>query len=310
MKAKIVMHGGAINPTNEEFTEGLETSVKEGIKKINEGPLSAVEYAIKSGENNPIFNAGTGSHLTLEGSVEMDASIMEGKTGNIGAVAAIKGVKNPISVARNVMEETDHILLVGEGAKRFARISGFKEYDPMTKKRKNEWKEKIKKLEEGGEAEGWKKMSKWIDELDIKSDTVGAVAIDEDGNIAAGTTSGGFPLKMPGRVGDSPILGCGTYAQDNTAAVSVTGNGEIVMKNFIAKSVVEEVGKGSSIQKAIEKVSKKVIEENPDMVYGLIGIDKDGKVGCLRNNEELMPHTSTSTDLSDLKSNFGTVLTP
>ncbi|HIP75372.1 MAG TPA: asparaginase, partial [Thermococcus paralvinellae] len=160
----IIVHGGAGTIKKEEkipkAIEGVKEAALAGWKELKKGSaLDAVEEAIKSLEDNPIFNAGTGSVLTLDGKVEMDAAVMRGKTLEAGAVASIWGVKNPISVARKVMEKTDHVLLVGEGAVKFARIMGFDEYNPITEERREQWKKLREKLLKEGTIPYWKKIS-------------------------------------------------------------------------------------------------------------------------------------------------------
>jgi len=289
IKPAIVIHGGAINPLNEEFNRGVSQASVEAMSILENGgkSLDAVVRSLEVMENNPIFNAGTGSWPNFNGEIEMDAIIMEGKIRRSGAVGCIQMVKNPILVARKVMEETDHILLVGNGAERFARNAGFRNYNPITESRRVEWQEMVGKLKHGENVplfEYWKKLKKYA------SDTVGAVAIDVNDNIAAGTSSGGFPLKLPGRIGDVPLIGCSTYAQNLVGGVSITGHGEVVMKNLIAKSVCDELAKGSQVQPLVEETVRKISRtEKGEILLTVIAMDQHGNIGVARN-AELTPH--------------------
>lgn len=255
--AAIIVHGGGAGTIRKEeripkVIEGVREAALAGWRELKRGSaLDAVEEAVKALEDNPIFNAGTGSVLTLDGKVEMDAAIMRGKTLDAGAVAGIWGVRNPISVARKVMEKTDHVLLIGEGAVKFARLLGFEEYDPITEERLKQWEELRKKLIEKGETRHWKKLNELIKEYpEVLRSTVGAVAFDGE-EVVAGTSTGGVFLKMFGRVGDTPIIGGGTYANE-VAGASCTGLGEVAIKLALAKSATDFVRLGMDAQTASE----------------------------------------------------------
>lgn len=303
----IVIHGGAINPLSKDFTNGVSEAAREGIsimeKKLSS--LEAVVRAIEVMENNPIFNAGTGSWPNLDGQIEMDAFIMDGKTLKAGAVACIKMVKNPILVAKKVMEETDHILLAGEGAEKFARNSGFAKHNPLTEERKKQWEDLIHKLKRGEKLpmfEYWKKIRKYV------GDTVGAVAIDSEGNISAGTSSGGFPLKLPGRVGDVPLIGCSTYASNHIGGVSITGHGEVVMRYLLAKKVCDTIAEGQEAQEAVENTIKFVNkEEKGNILLTIIAMDKRGNVGAARN-VDATPHAYICKGMRDPRVNFAPIV--
>ncbi|GAI80173.1 unnamed protein product [marine sediment metagenome] len=195
-----------------------------GILMQNGSSLDVVEKAVEILENTTVFNAGTGSALNLKGEAEMDASIMTNKLG-FGAVAAIKNVKNPIKVARLVMEKTDHLLLCAEGAIKFARSMGIKYYNTKTKEKERVWKRKRKNLKSAY----FKKLNKLVDLYE----TVSIVAIDKNGLICVGISTGGITLRLPGRIGDTPIIGTGIYA-DKNGVVSATGHGEEIMRHMIA----------------------------------------------------------------------------
>lgn len=303
----IIVHGGAINPTTEEFNKGVVDAVLAGMRILENGgsSIDAVTEAIRIMEDNPIFNAGTGSWPNLYGEVEMDAIIMDGRTLRAGAVACIKAVKNPILVARKVMEETDHILLVGEGATNFARKMGFNFYNPLTEERKRQWEETLNRLKRGEKIpmfEYWKKLKKFM------SDTVGAVAMDVYGNIAAATSSGGFPLKLPGRVGDVPLIGCSTYASNNGGGVSMTGHGETIMKHLLAKRIVDEMEKGKNAQTAVEDAIRFLNKvEQEKTLIAIIAIDKEGNVGAARTTANT-PHAYIRKGMEKPELNFAPII--
>ncbi|MBO8174530.1 MAG: isoaspartyl peptidase/L-asparaginase [Thermococcus sp.] len=287
----IIVHGGAGTIKKEEkipkAIEGVREAALAGWKELKRGSaLDAVEEAIKALEDNPVFNAGTGSVLTLDGKVEMDAAIMRGKTLEAGAVASIWGVKNPISVARKVMEKTDHVLLVGEGALKFARIMGFEEYDPTTEERIEQWKKLREKLLKEGTIPYWKKISELIKEYpEVLRSTVGAVAFDGE-EIVAGTSTGGVFLKIFGRVGDTPIIGAGTYANE-FAGASCTGLGEVAIKLSLAKTAVDFVRLGLSAQKASEAAIELATKYFGKDTMGIIMIDREGNVGFAKNTKHM-----------------------
>lgn len=245
MQPLIVAHGGAGSPI--KYKDGTEKAAKKGynVLRKNSKALDAVMEAVVVLENDPRFNAGTGSKMRLDGSIEMDAAVI---TSNLkcGAVAAIKNVKNPIKIARKVME-TPHILLTGEEATNFARKIGFRYYDPTTEKAIKKLEETKRKLRKGVFpvwAKKWKKF-----EYKKFTGTVGAVARDKKG-FAAAVSTGGTSFMLPGRVGDSALIGCGIYAGRH-GAVCATGVGEEIIRNVLSKSVydrIEDIGS----QKACE----------------------------------------------------------
>ncbi|CAI1492965.1 Putative L-asparaginase [Thermococcus nautili] len=289
--AAIIVHGGAGTIRKEEripkVIEGVREAVLAGWRELKRGSaLDAVEEAVKALEDNPIFNAGTGSVLTLDGRVEMDAAIMRGKTLEAGAVAGIWGVKNPISVARKVMEKTDHVLLIGEGAVKFARLLGFEEYDPVTEERLKQWEELRKKLIEKGETRHWKKLNELIKEYpEVLRSTVGAVAFDGE-EVVAGTSTGGVFLKMFGRVGDTPIIGGGTYANE-VAGASCTGLGEVAIKLALAKSATDLVRLGMDAQSASEAAISLATKYFGRDTMGIIMVDARGNVGFAKNTKHM-----------------------
>lgn len=223
-------------------------------------------------EDDPIFNAGTGSVLGLTGEVEMDASLMTSE-GGFGAVAALQSVRHPIEVARLVMEKTDHFLLAGEGALRFARLMGVKPCNPVTPERKTLWRRSRKELKS--------KYFQKLKELGGYYGTVGVVALDMEGRLATGTSTGGISLHLPGRVGDTPIIGAGTYC-DRNGGVSTTGHGEAIMKTLLALRTVQLLARYPArvaARKAIAYATRNGCR------CGLVGIDRKGGILCLDNTK-------------------------
>ena len=286
----IIVHGGAGTIKDEgripKVMKGVRNAVLVGWKELKRGSaIDAVEEAVKTLEDNPIFNAGTGSVLTLDGKVEMDAAIMRSNL-EAGAVASIWGVKNPISIARKVMEKTDHVLLAGEGAVKFARLMGFEEYNPIIEERVEQWKKLREKFLEKGRIPHWKKISELIKEYpEVLRSTVGAVAFDDE-EIVAGTSTGGVFLKMFGRVGDTPIIGAGTYANE-FAGVSCTGLGEVAIKLSLAKTATDFVRFGLNAQKASEAAIELATRYFGSENMGIIMVDKNGNVGFAKNTKHM-----------------------
>ncbi|MDA4124644.1 MAG: isoaspartyl peptidase/L-asparaginase [Thaumarchaeota archaeon] len=302
----IVVHGGAINPLSAEFNRGVSDALLIGRGLLDQGgkAIDAVAQTIVAMEDNPIFNAGTGSWANLAGDVEMDAIIVDGSKGTSGAVACIRNVQNPILVARKVMEETDHTLLAGEGATRFARTLGFGEYNPLTKEREATWKDLRDKLSRGEQTNltrYWSKIAKFA-----RADTVGCVALDRQGGLAAGTSSGGFPMKLPGRIGDVPILNASTFAS-RSCGVSLTGHGEIIVHHIVARRIHDLVQEGMNPQEAIEKEFREVLHGLPSsegvLMAGIVLNDK-AEVGVARN-VDATPHAYIREGMSEVQIGFG-----
>ncbi len=270
---KVIVHGGAGDFSTSdhdisEYKKGVEEAALSGYEALKKGnALDAVVEAVSSLEDNPLFNAGTGSVLNLDGEVEADAMVMF--RGNAGAVGALKGTKNPVRVARLVMEKTDHVLLVGEGAYKFARLY-FNDYNPVTEERKQRFEELKAKFMKGDTR--WKKNVTLFNH-----GTVGAVAFD--GELAAATSTGGIWLKMKGRVGDTPLVGCGTYCGEK-AGLSATGIGENIMRSMFAKSV-HDLLPHLTVQKALEEC----LRNSPET--GAIAIDSRGNSGHAFNTKDM-----------------------
>ena len=237
----IAVHGGAYaipESSRDAHREGCLAALEAGLEVLERGgsAVDAVEVAVIVLEDDEAFDAGYGSHLTAAGGVEMDAALMDGSTGRIGSVACLSRVRNPITVARLVME-SDLSMLVGDGALQYAASHGVPLCAPGDMISPGE-RQRFVKDAGAGARDGWQEQ--------YFGDTVGAVALDRAGNLAAGTSTGGTPLKVPGRVGDSPIIGAGLYA-DRRAAVSVSGNGERIAQVVWAKHVVDLAGAESSV---------------------------------------------------------------
>ena len=251
--------------------------------------VDAVMEAVSALEDDGVFNAGYGSSLNIDGQIEMEASIMEGKMLRAGAVGLLRDIKNPVRLAKIVMEDTDHVFVVGEGAEKLARIHKLSRRDPMTELRLRYYDEQKKALL-GGKPElpRLAELVKKHPEM-FKLETVGAVALDKDGNLAAATSTGGFPLKLPGRIGDSPIIGCGTYADNESGACSATGVGEIAIRLVLSKKVCDYMQNGMPAQDAVESAIKLVNRRIPFGYnhMGLAAIDLQGRFGVAHNSPNM-----------------------
>src|SRR6476661_4204184 len=244
-----VIHGGAgvikrgsLTPEKEkEYRAKLEEAVLAGYKALQAGKSSvdAVEIAINILEDSPLFNAGKGAVFTHDGKNELDSSIMDGKTLAAGAVAGLRHVKNPITLARAVMEKSPHVMMIGDGAEQFAE----EQKTPLVDEKYFWTQERWDALQQVLKEEKEKKVSERVtaEEPYNKFGTVGAVALDKNGNLAAGTSTGGMTNKKYGRVGDAPIIGAGTYANNNSCAVSATGWGEYFIRLGVARDVCNQI---------------------------------------------------------------------
>ena len=284
-KFGLVIHGGAgtierskMTPEKErDYRAGLERALTAGYEILKRGgsSLDATEAAVRMLEDDPHFNAGKGSVFTSAGTNEMDASIMDGGTLKAGAVASVRHVRNPIGLARLVMEKSPHVMLDCAGAEAFAKENGIELVDEKYFFTQERWDalQKIKEAEKHGGIGG---KNFFISE-DDRHGTVGAVALDRSGNLAAATSTGGMTNKMPGRIGDTPVIGAGTYANNQTCAVSCTGDGEY----FIRVGAAHEVStlmeyRGMKLQEAAQTALHAVKKLGGS--GGLIAIDKNGEV--------------------------------
>lgn len=273
----LVIHGGAGNFDSSEFSEdrfneyyrALEKTIMYGdsLLALGYAAIDVVEGCVIKLENSPLFNAGKGAVLNSKGEYELDASIMEGKTLNAGAVAGVRTVKNPISAARLVMDSSSHILLTAAGADAFAKKYNLKTVpqDYFFEENRYQRYKELKKENKG---------------------TVGAVALDLDGNLAAATSTGGMMMKRFGRVGDSPIIGAGTYADNNTVAVSSTGHGEFFIRTLAAFRISALVKyAGLDAQQAAENTINDI--ETLGGYGGVIVVDKDGNIAMPFNTKSM-----------------------
>lgn len=285
-KFAIAVHGGAgtilretMTPEKEKnYKQGLQDAITAGELILQKGgrSLDAVEAAIRCLENNPLFNAGKGSVFTNEGKNEMDASIMDGTDLRAGAVAGVQHIKNPISLARAVMEQSEHVFMAGHGANEFAKKTNavFMPDDYFFVQMRYDQLEQAKKED---------KMT--LDHTEKKFGTVGAVARDVHGHLAAGTSTGGMTNKKNGRVGDTPIIGAGTYANNKTCAISCTGHGEFFIRSVVAYDISCLIEyKGLSLKDACELVVKhKLVKMGGE--GGLIALDAHGNIELPFNSE-------------------------
>jgi beta-aspartyl-peptidase (threonine type) len=307
----IVVHGGAWDVSRELVAPnktGISHAVLAGIEvlKAEGNAIDAVEAAIRVLEDDDSFNAGIGSVLTLDGHIEMDAAIMDGKTLRAGAVGSVSNVRHPISLARKIAEETIHVFLVGKGADNFARAVCAQEVctfgDLVVERRKKLWEDINERMGDKLVNGYLKSQVELLDKYPLLKnmplDTVGAVAIDINGDIVAGTSTGGMPMKLAGRVGDAPLIGCGTFADNKSGGVSATGHGESIIKTTLAKTtaaLIEEKGltAQNAADAAIDFLWTKVGGKG-----GVIVIDKNGNVG-LSYNTTKMPRAWMNTEMSD-----------
>ncbi len=278
----LVAHSGAGDYSKmtpqmiEARRDGMVKAIRAGYAILARGgtSLDAVEATIRAMEDSGLYDAGRGAYYTKEGVPEMDAAIMDGRTLQAGSVGSVKHIANPIHLARLVMEKTPHVLLVGEGAEEFAKSQGIELVSPYYFYTEREWKrfQDAEKKKKEGDGHG----------------TVGVVALDEAGNLAAGTSTGGTVLKMPGRVGDSPIIGAGTYANNESCAVSATGTGEYFMRNVVASDICARVRylHVSLAQAADDVVMKELVEQHGD--GGVIALDPNGDVATPFNTTGMM----------------------
>ena len=300
----IAIHGGAgtlvkglmTKELEAQYKNALKVAIDEGFKVLKNGGTAtdAVELSVKLLEDSPLFNAGKGSVFTAEGTHEMDAAIMEGKNLDAGAVSLITGIKNPVALARDVMDNSYHVFLAGEGAMQFAKDQNYSLEDPdyfYDAVRYKQW-------------QGIKDSDTFQLDHSVKKDgkfgTVGAVACDKDGNIAAATSTGGMTNKKWGRVGDSPMIGSGNYANNKTCAISCTGSGEFFIRGVVAYDVsclMEH--KSMSVEDAADEViHKRILEIGGD--GGLIAVDAKGNIAMPFNTEGMYRAYKTSNGEEDL----------
>jgi beta-aspartyl-peptidase (threonine type) len=273
----LIVHGGAYDipkETHEAHVAGCRRAAETGWAVLSRGgsALEAVEAAVRVMEDDPTFDAGYGSYLNAKAEIELDAMIMDSRDLNFGAVAAVQRVRHPVTLARMVMTESEHAMLVGAGAEAFAREHDLPICSP-------------EELLAERELERWRKETGFLEKNPVSappdigpSDTVGAVALDTGGNLAAATSTGGTFNKLPGRVGDSPLVGCGAYADNRSGAVSATGMGEALMKVVISKATCDLIAAGMTAQEAAD-AAVAILSERTTGHGGLIVLDRTGRAG-------------------------------
>ena len=309
------MHGGAWNIPNEAVEAcriACRKALEAGWEILKNGgeALDAVEAAVVVLEDDPIFDAGTGSHLNRDGRVQLDAIVMDGRTLRAGAVAAVERIHNPVRLARRVMTSCEHMFLVGAGAEQFAVEQGMELCVPeeLIVPRERELWERARSSRKADRATGLPGNASRTDDdvphnlvppgSDVSTGTVGAIAIDSRGNLAAGTSTGGTFDKRPGRVGDSPLIGCGCYADLEGGGVSCTGWGEAIMKVVLAKTAVEKLRNGflgtgqdtcpgELLPQRVARECVRLLAERTQGTGGLILLDRQGRPGFAFNTPRM-----------------------
>jgi beta-aspartyl-peptidase (threonine type) len=295
LKPSLIIHGGAGNipdPAVEESRRGIGRALEAGWNILAAGgaAVDAVEAAIVSLEDDPAFDAGVGSHLNREGCAQLDAIVMDGITLKAGAIAAVERVRNPIRLARLVLEKSDHMMLVAAGAEKFAAENGLPLCGPeelVTERARSAWRQRLEESRAPESATG------------REPGTVGAVALDTDGNLVAGTSTGGTCCKYPGRVGDSSLIGCGCYADAEAGGVSCTGYGEGIMKIVMAKMAIDllhdpralsphrkKTG-SATVAQAIADACVRKLERRARAAGGLILLDREGRPAAAFNTPRM-----------------------
>lgn len=294
----LAIHGGAGTIRRAKITAEQEAAYHAGLRQALEAggdilrdggsALDAVTAAVCALEDEPLFNAGRGAVFAANGLQEMDAAVMEGAGRRAGAVAGLRGPRNPVRAARAVMERTDHVLMIGEGAAEVARAAGLPFEDDRYFFTQGRWDalQRTLALRARGEVSA---------DPAVRHGTVGAVALDRHGDLAAATSTGGMTGKAPGRVGDTPVIGAGTFADNETCAVSATGHGEIFIRYHAAAEIAARMRyRGDSLAKAAEHVVMRVLAPN-DGSGGLVAVDRAGNI-AMPFNSEGMYHGSLTED--------------
>ncbi|MGH1364599.1 MAG: isoaspartyl peptidase/L-asparaginase [Calditrichia bacterium] len=280
---RLIVHGGAWDIPDalvDDHISGVRSAIEQVAPQLEAGmnAIDAVEAAVNVLEAHPVFDAGRGSFLNADGEIELDAMIMNGRDLNFGAVAALQNILHPISVAKAVYTHPDHCFFVGRGAQRFAADHGFPELKPeeLLTDRELEYFHQIKSDPDFKPHHPFEETPKG---------TVGAVAMDANGNIAAATSTGGTPRKMPGRVGDTPLIGSGTYADNSSGGVSVTGWGEAIMKVLLAKTICDSLTSktaDAAIQNALN-----ILRTRVSGLAGAIAVSRTGEYGLAHNTPRM-----------------------
>ena len=305
MTFKIVVHGGAGFWRNDIKVAriGVEKAAQRGSNVLVDGgsALDAVEVAVSTMEDDPIFNAGRGSALTCAGTVEMDAAIMDGRQLSAGAVALVRRVKNPVQLARIVMENTDHVLLAGRVAEGLAKEFRLPSRDPVTAKRRRAL-DKLRRDSAKGKVP-WLKRNRSLllnhPEL-VGHDTVGAVAVDAHGNFASAASTGGMAMKLPGRIGDTPLIGSGVYSDNMSGSATVTGWGEVAVKLGLSRMMCMMMENGSTASRAAETCVR-IASHRLHGHAGIIAIDRKGGLAAVQNTA-YMPWAYSTPSMKNARS--------
>src|SRR5438128_6004953 len=307
-KIVIIVHGGAgdwPSKLHKQGLSGIGIAADRGFRILSKegSALDAVEAAIVVMENNPVFNAGRGSTLNPVGEIETDAAIMDGKTLKGGGVALLRDIRNPIKVARIVMDKTDHVLIAAEASRKIALANGLAKSNLRVSKRVQAWKEGLRKLKKNGVLYLPGTSPEILQRFLLKSsDTVGAIALDNDGNLAAACSTGGVSLKLPGRIGDSSILGAGLYADNESGAATANGIGEQAMRLVISKAACDLMRHADAVS-----ATTRIIRYSTMAVgvgTGLIALDRFGRHTVVHNTRNLC-WAARTVDVSTAKM-FGT----
>lgn len=288
----IIVHGGAGRwpyTKHQDAMRGAQQACEKGYAVLDrEGTaIDAVQAAIVELEDNPIFNAGTGSTMNLTGKIENDASIMNGKTLQAGSVALVKGVRNPIVLARKVMEETDHVLVAGRTTQNLANTYGLAKSNPVTRERWSQWLREKRKLLDG-RSEEFRKNLRLVRRGKLGPgvfDTVGALALDDEGSFAAGASTGGMTLKLPGRIGDTALVGAGLYADNRLGAATATGIGELAIRMVLSKTACDIMRIASAQEAAARTI--RLASHRVGNGLGLITLDREGRYGIAHSTHNI-----------------------
>ena len=290
-KPVIIVHGGAgdwPSKLHERGLKGVRKAADRGFRILSTGgsALDAVEAAIVSLEDNPVFNAGRGSTLNLKGEIETDAAIMDGRTLRGASVALLRDIKNPIKAARLVFEKTGHVLIAGPAARELAIANGLAKANLRVSSRVKAWKEGLRKLESNRFSYLSRTSPKIIQHfLAESSDTVGALCLDNGGNLAAACSTGGVSLKLPGRIGDGAILGAGLYADNSSGAATATGIGEQAMRLVISKAACDLMKREDALSAATKVIRHSTKKLGVGM--GILTLDRSGRFGVAHNTRNL-----------------------
>jgi len=300
LTGRIIVHGGA-GFWEKDLRRGLSgvgnaASVGAEILRRRGSALDAVESAVAVMEDDPVFNAGKGSALTFAGTVEMDAAIMDGRDLSAGAVALVRTVRNPVHLARLVMQNTDHVLLAGESAQKLASAFALPRSNSVTAERRRRWL-RMKSGRSPAQTHWIRRNSELLEKHPgiLRYDTVGAVAMGADGNFAAAASTGGIALKLPGRIGDTPQIGSGLYSDNNCGAATATGIGEVIIKLALSKTVCSMMERGLTASRAASyavRMASKRLREGA----GVIAIDRRGRVAAVHNTT-YMPWAFSTTQM-------------